>query len=156
MKTRPKASKAPKKQAAARPRPARTRAGSASKRSAAPAPRKAKAAARKPTAIAAKAQSAALAADCTIAQAAAIKAKLARALASASPVTLDLSEVRRIDTAGLQVLATFIRERRSAGREVQCEGATESFLLTAQLLGLGALFAPVIDDRLAAPAAGNA
>ena len=154
MKTRPKASKAPKKQAAARPRPARTRAGSASKRSAAP--RKAKAAARKPTAIAAKAQSAALAADCTIAQAAAIKAKLARALASASPVTLDLSEVRRIDTAGLQVLATFIRERRSAGREVQCEGATESFLLTAQLLGLGALFAPVIDDRLAAPAAGNA
>jgi len=95
---------------------------------------------------------AALAADCTIAQAGALKSQLAKVFGAPGAVTVDLSSVRRIDTAGFQVLAAFIRERRSAGRGVQCEGATESFSVTASLLGLGALFSPVKDDRLLGPA----
>ncbi|MEP7246453.1 MAG: STAS domain-containing protein, partial [Gammaproteobacteria bacterium] len=101
-------------------------------------------------------QATSLAADCTIAEAGDIKSRLARVLTKEAPVIVDLSEVRRIDTAGLQVLAAFIRERRAAGREVHCEGATESFQVTASLLGLGALFNPVMDERLSGPAAGNA
>ncbi|HEY1284190.1 MAG TPA: STAS domain-containing protein [Steroidobacteraceae bacterium] len=93
---------------------------------------------------------AALAADCTIAQAGVLKSQLAKVLGTAGAVTVNLSSVRRIDTAGFQVLAAFIRERRAAGRAVQCEGATESFSVTASLLGLGALFSPVKDDRLLA------
>lgn len=95
---------------------------------------------------------ASLAADCTIAQAAVMKTALAKVIDATSAVTLDVSSVRRIDTAGFQVLAAFIRERRAAGRAVQCEGASESFSVTAGLLGLSALFSPVTDDRLLGPA----
>ena len=95
-------------------------------------------------------------ADCTIAQAADLKTALARMIAKPTRVTLDLSTIRRVDTAALQVLTTFIRERRAAGRDVECTGATDAFLVTAGILGLRALFAPVTDDLLAAPAAGNA
>ena len=95
-------------------------------------------------------------ADCTIAQAGDLKAQLARVLEEPTAVTLDLSAVRRIDTAALQVLTIFIRERRAAGRDVECRGASDAFLVTADVLGLRALFGPVMDDRLAAPAAGNA
>jgi anti-anti-sigma regulatory factor len=136
------------------PAPRKSAAGS---RQAMPAPRKPLAASNKSaTAARVHTQSAALAADCTIAQAGAIKKRLARVLGKPAPVTLDLSDVRRIDTAGLQVLAAFIRERRAAGRGVQCQGASESFLITANLLGLGALFSPVMGDLLSAPAAGSA
>lgn len=80
--------------------------------------------------------------DCTIAQADDIKAQLARILAQPSCVTLDLSSIRRIDTAALQVLTAFIRERRSAGRDVECRAASEPFMLTAELLGLASFFGP--------------
>jgi len=95
-------------------------------------------------------------ADCTIAQTGDLKADLARVLDVPAAVTLDLSAVRRIDTAALQVLTSFIRERRAAGRDVECRGASDAFLVTADVLGLRALFCPVMDDRLAAPAMGNA
>ena len=95
-------------------------------------------------------------ADCTIAQAGDLKADLARVLDLSAAVTLDLSAVRRIDTAALQVLTSFIRERRAAGRGVECRGASDAFLATADVLGLRALFSPLMDERLAAPAMGNA
>jgi anti-anti-sigma regulatory factor len=84
-------------------------------------------------------------ADCTIAQADDMKAQLARMLAKPACVTLDLSAIRRIDTAALQVLTAFIRDRRTAGREVACSGASEPFLLTAELLGLSVLFSPAVN-----------
>jgi ABC-type transporter Mla MlaB component len=79
-------------------------------------------------------------ADFTIAQADDVKAQLARMLAKPATVTLDLSPIRRIDTAGLQVLTAFIRERRAAGRAVECAGANDAFRVTAQMLGVGAFF----------------
>ena len=97
-----------------------------------------------------------LPADCTIAQAHELKADLARVLASPAAVTLELSAVRRIDTAALQVLTSFIRERRAAARGVECRGASDAFLATADVLGLRALFSPVKDDRFAEGVAGNA
>jgi ABC-type transporter Mla MlaB component len=84
---------------------------------------------------------AAFPADFTIAQAGDVQKQLARIVAQPASVTLNLSVIRRIDTAGLQVLMAFIRERRAAGHAVDCAGATDSFTVTAQMLGLGAVFA---------------
>src|SRR5688572_32473576 len=78
-------------------------------------------------------------ADCTIEHAPALHKRLAKVLANRACVTVDLAQVRRCDTAGLQVLVAFVRERREAGREVQLTGASENFLATTKLLGLSAL-----------------
>ena len=53
---------------------------------------------------------------CTVAEADALKAQLAARLQESEPVTLDVSALQRIDTAGLQLLAAFVRDRRTAGR----------------------------------------
>jgi len=147
----------------------RRKTGSAPKRKAATRtalPRKAaksKTAARKPSrAASGKAAStqgsravvANIAADCTIPHAAELRASLARIVGKPS-VTLDLTSVRRIDTAGVQVLAAFILERRAAGHPVRFQGATAEFVNTVKLLGLGALFSPVMDDGIGATV-GNA
>src|SRR5262245_4810032 len=147
MNTRRKTGTSRARQAA--PAKRRTAAGSSAKAAGKPA----KAAARKAApAKRSASRVASLAADCTIAQAGALKSQLAKVVSASGAVTVDLSSVRRIDTAGFQVLAAFIRERHSAGRDVRCEGASESFTVTAHLLGLSALFSPVRDDRLLAPA----
>jgi ABC-type transporter Mla MlaB component len=146
MSTRRKPGKAGKKSAPAKKAAvARARTSAPAKRAAAKssvsksAPAKAAAKGRAP-ASAASAPLAAIPADCTIAQAADLKADLARVLTKPVAVTIDLSAVRRIDTAALQVLTSFIRERRAAGRGVECQGASDAFLATADVLGLRALF----------------
>lgn len=131
----------------------RRKTGTRHARQAVPAKRRAagarptQAAARKPAAKGTSKRVALLAADCTIAQAGAMKSQLAKVLSASGAVTVDLSGVRRIDTAGFQVLAAFIRERRAAGRDVRCDGATEAFSVTASLLGLGALFGSVTSEQ---------
>jgi len=80
----------------------------------------------------------AIAAECTVADASSLKSSLARLLDESS-VTLDISAVQRIDTAGLQVIAAFIRERESHGRQVQWRGHAPAIATAARLLGLGAL-----------------
>ena len=92
----------------------------------------------------------ALAADCTIEHSPGLHAQLAKILTDRACVTLDFTAVKRSDTAGLQVLVAFIRERREAGRQIELAGVHDNFLATAKLLGLGALFSPV-DDGTAAP-----
>ena len=81
----------------------------------------------------------AVAAECTVAHAGSLKMGLARLLDYSSVVTLDISAVQRIDTAGLQVIATFIRERESHGRKVQWRGAAPAVSTAAKLLGLSAV-----------------
>ena len=85
---------------------------------------------------------AAIGADCTIEHAPALQKQLAKVLADRARVTLDFSAVKRCDTAGMQVLAAFIRERRGAGRDIELAGMSENFLATVKLLGLAALFEP--------------
>jgi anti-anti-sigma regulatory factor len=79
----------------------------------------------------------AVAAECTVADASALKAELAKLLDDSGVVTLDVSAVQRIDTAGLQVLATFVRERESHGRQVEWRGTAPALAAAAKLLGLG-------------------
>jgi phospholipid transport system transporter-binding protein len=81
----------------------------------------------------------ALAAECTVADAESLKTGLAKLLNRSSVVTLDISAVQRIDTAGLQVIATFIRERESHGRKVQWRGAAPAVSMATELLGLSAV-----------------
>jgi anti-anti-sigma regulatory factor len=81
----------------------------------------------------------AVAAECTVADASSLKSGLAKLLEDSGVVILDISAVQRIDTAGLQVIATFVRERRSRGRVVQWLGHAPALTNAARLLGLGDL-----------------
>jgi anti-anti-sigma regulatory factor len=81
-------------------------------------------------------------ADCTIEHAPDLQKQLAKVLDDRACVTLDFSAVKRCDTAGMQVLAAFLRERREAGRDVELASLSENFLATVKLLGLTALFTP--------------
>ena len=88
---------------------------------------------------------AAIGAECTIEHAPGLQKQLAKILADRACVTLDFSAVKRCDTAGMQVLAAFIRERREAGRDVELASMSENFLATAKLIGLSALFTPAAE-----------
>jgi ABC-type transporter Mla MlaB component len=74
-----------------------------------------------------------------VADATSLKSELAKLLDESDVVTLDISAIRRIDTAGLQVIATFVRERESHGRQVQWQGAAPALSTAARLLGLSSL-----------------
>jgi phospholipid transport system transporter-binding protein len=80
-----------------------------------------------------------LSAECTIAEAAPLQAELSGLLDTDTPVTLDAGEVQRIDTAGMQVIAAFVRERNANGRQVQWRNTPPTLLSAARLLGLGTL-----------------
>jgi len=77
-----------------------------------------------------------LGADCTVAEADALKSALASRVAETGAVTLDVSALQRIDTAGLQLLAAFVRDRRAAGRAVAWGGRASALETAAHLLGL--------------------
>ena len=96
--------------------------------------------ARQAKASASRQSRTALGADCTIEHAPDLQKQLAKVLDERACVTLDFSAVKRCDTAGMQVLAAFIRERREAGRDVELASMSENFLATVNLLGLNALF----------------
>jgi ABC-type transporter Mla MlaB component len=81
----------------------------------------------------------ALASECTVADASALKSSLAKLLDDSGAVTLDIRAVQRIDTAGLQVITTFVRERESQGREVRWLGTAGALSTAAQLLGLSSI-----------------
>jgi ABC-type transporter Mla MlaB component len=78
----------------------------------------------------------ALAAECTVAEADSLKADLMRLLVDSRAVSLDVSGLQRIDTAGLQLLAAFVRDRRTAGRQVKWLGQAPALEAAADLLGL--------------------
>ena len=80
-----------------------------------------------------------VAAECTVADASSLKAGLAKLLDDTDIVTLDISAVQRIDTAGLQLIAMFVREREARGRQVRWQGAAPVLATAAELLGLGSL-----------------
>jgi ABC-type transporter Mla MlaB component len=81
----------------------------------------------------------ALTAECLVSGASALKESLAGLLDEPQPVTLDITALQRIDTAGLQVLTAFIRERAGHGRTVEWRGTAPALTSAALLLGLTAL-----------------
>jgi phospholipid transport system transporter-binding protein len=81
----------------------------------------------------------ALAAECMVSEATSLKERLAALLEEPRPVTLDIHALQRIDTAGLQVIAAFVRERGANGRAVEWLGSAPVLATAAQLLGLTSL-----------------
>jgi len=80
-----------------------------------------------------------LASECTVAEADALKSELARRLEESETVTVDVTALQRIDTAGLQLLAAFVRDRRTAGRTIAWRGRAAALEAAAGLLGLNSM-----------------
>lgn len=81
-----------------------------------------------------------LPAECLIGNGESLREALIGA-AQAKAVTLDASQVQRVDTACLQLLTAFVSERRAANRAVGWAGVPALLTERAQLLGLSALLA---------------
>jgi anti-anti-sigma regulatory factor len=94
----------------------------------------------------------ALAADCAIGTAGKLKADLLRRLAQAGSVAIDASAVQRIDTATLQVLAAFARDRGAAGLPVEWVGIPAVVTDAARLLNLSAVLGLTASADAAVPA----
>jgi len=77
-----------------------------------------------------------LSASCTVRDCIALKSALLDMLMDPQPVTIDVRAVERIDTAALQLLCAFVRDRKAAGGQVLWAGSTESFSEAIRLLGL--------------------
>ena len=74
-----------------------------------------------------------------VSEAGSLKESLAALLDEPLPVTLDIAALQRIDTAGLQVITAFVRERAGHDRTVEWQGTAPVMTTAAQLLGLTTL-----------------
>jgi anti-anti-sigma regulatory factor len=77
----------------------------------------------------------ALAPACTIREVGELRTHLLQAL-PANAVILDASAVTKIDTAGVQLLLTFIRDRKRAGCQTRWAAVPDAVRAAAQRLGL--------------------
>jgi anti-anti-sigma regulatory factor len=68
-----------------------------------------------------------------------LQAELAERLDESGPVQIDATAVDRVDTAGLQLLAAFIRDLRAESRPVEWIGCSDALRKGAQALGLDAV-----------------
>ncbi|HTW37432.1 MAG TPA: STAS domain-containing protein [Steroidobacteraceae bacterium] len=80
--------------------------------------------------------------ECTLADAETLKLHLAALLRSPQSVRIDVGAVRRIDTASLQLLASFAHERRASQLAFATSGDSSVFAQAARLLGLAELLDP--------------
>ena len=76
--------------------------------------------------------------ECLIGNAASLRESLL-SVAANDEVTLDAGAVQRIDTACLQILAAFVRERDAAKHPVKWLAVPDSLTERARLLDLGDL-----------------
>jgi len=67
-----------------------------------------------------------------------LQTELAERLDESGNVQIDGTAVDRIDTAGLQLLAAFVRELHAETRAVEWIGCSDALKKAAQVLGLGA------------------
>ena len=74
-----------------------------------------------------------------VAEAASLKERLTPLLQIPLPVTLDINALQRIDTAGLQVITAFVRERAARGLAIEWQGTAPVLTTAAGLLGLTSL-----------------
>ena len=77
-----------------------------------------------------------LPAECVIASAAGLRAALLKRLGDSGNVQIDASAVQRVDTASLQVLAAFARDRRADGLPLEWLGVPACLSEAATLLDL--------------------
>jgi len=78
-----------------------------------------------------------------------LKERLTPYLTQAHAVVLDGTEVRRVHTAGLQVLCAFFASRDGTGHPTELRGCSEALRDAARLLGLGAALG--LDDEFSDP-----
>jgi ABC-type transporter Mla MlaB component len=79
-----------------------------------------------------------LAASCTVRDCAPLKMALSDLMPVESEAVLDVSAIERIDTAVLQLLYAFVRDRKALNRKVAWQGNSECFLEAVQILGMSA------------------
>jgi anti-anti-sigma regulatory factor len=65
--------------------------------------------------------------------------QLLRAFEDGLPVVIDMSGVSRIDTAGLQLVLSFVVAMRGEGRRISYDGVSAPVREAARLAGVGAL-----------------
>ena len=68
-----------------------------------------------------------------------MKIALCRYLETEDCVVLDAANVERIDTAALQLLCAFVRDRQARGHKVQWQGTSTALQEAADLLALRCL-----------------
>lgn len=116
---------APQPAAHAEPPPAEAAAGEVMNDAASSAP-----------AVAADAAVVTLNANCTIKDAAALKQSLCAVVNNDTPVTIDVRGVERIDTASIQVLCAFAKQRIAAAHGIVWLGVTDALREAVNLLGV--------------------
>jgi ABC-type transporter Mla MlaB component len=80
-----------------------------------------------------------LAANCSVKDAAALKTSLCAVANEGTAVTLDVSAVERVDTATMQLLCAFVRDRGGRKQNVTWRGESQALQDAVRLLGVGAL-----------------
>ncbi|MDY6946280.1 MAG: STAS domain-containing protein [Pseudomonadota bacterium] len=80
-----------------------------------------------------------LAANCSVKDAAALKISLCAVASEDTAVTVDVSAVERVDTATLQLLCAFARDRIGRKQKVTWRGESQALRDAVRLLGVGAL-----------------
>lgn len=80
-----------------------------------------------------------LAANCSVKDAANLKTSLCAVSAESAAVTLDASAVERVDTATMQLLCAFVRDRLSRNQSIVWRGRSQALHDAVRLLGVGAL-----------------
>lgn len=82
-----------------------------------------------------------LSSNCTVKDAVALKSELVQLLETSETVAIDASSVERIDTAIMQLLCAFVRDRAERNLGVSWRGTPQALRDAARLLGVGALLA---------------
>jgi ABC-type transporter Mla MlaB component len=80
-----------------------------------------------------------LAANCSVKDAAALKVSLCAIANESIDVTLDVSAVERVDTATMQLLCAFVRDRSGRQQNVLWRGESQAVQDAVRLLGIGTL-----------------
>lgn len=80
-----------------------------------------------------------LASNCSVKDAAALKTSLCACSNHGDAVTLDVSAVERVDTATMQLLCAFVRDRSDRNQSVTWRGESAALQDAVRLLGVGAL-----------------
>lgn len=97
--------------------------------------------AEKKPAAAVEAPRVALPGHCTVKDAAALKQTLCNVAQESATVTIDVAALERIDTATMQLLCAFVRDRAARNQQVAWNGTSEAFVQAARLLGVSELLA---------------
>lgn len=80
-----------------------------------------------------------LAANCSVKDAAVLKTSLCALARQSTPVTVDVSAVERVDTATMQLLCAFARDRSGRNQSIAWRGESQALKNAVRLLGVDAL-----------------